>query len=590
MNRVKLDIGICRVWQEEQVSVSMDHQQKQKVEKALSEILQSSGFSNSSQMGNFLEYIVTTTLEGRASDIKGYTIGIDALGKDESFDPTTDPSVRVMAGRLRQALANFYLETPDHVGPKIELPKGKYVPVFDWAKKTDNPTPTSLSVEDEVSAPRVPTKSQAEPLQFYSALALSILALGVGLYSVFITKFSNRAGSELPLAVSLYAEHAKLPLVQLDISHSENGLPDWIPQQLVESQAIVSFSRFNEYRFKSSPVNSDRSPPADYVIEILFSTVTGTQDLDAYITIKRGNTGEIIWSERNQFPESADASEEENRMRVGKLVSRIMAPYGIIHSDITIRDNPPPRLACIRSIYEYFQFEKLQTFSNGIACAEEAINSGTASSSMHAMMTFLQVEAFRRDIATGWNDPLLLARKYADEAVRLDGTNARAYQARFAVEKASGNKNLAITLAETAIRQNPFDRDIIGDFAAYLVSIEELERARKPLKLAIELSPRPPAWLTFYNYLLAELTGELKLADEVAAQITLNESPLLATALLLSAERNGDAEKITSAIGVLEKSEPGFLENPEAEFLRRGFSTKLAAKLSTRLKNVTSGM
>lgn len=592
MNRVKLNIGLCPVGQEERVSMSMDQKQRQDVTRALDQILQSSSFVNSAQLQNFLQYIVTMTLEGRASDIKGYTIGVDALGKDESFDPTTDPSVRVMAGRLRQALTNFYIETPDHLNPRIELPKGKYVPVFDWAAKGTEPAPTPAG-QETVSSPSpqpVATKPEPEPLRLYAALGLSIAALGIGLYSIWATPVSNITTGNIPEAASLFVEHTKLPLIELDISQSENGLPDWISPELARSRTIVSFSRFKEFRFAIAPDDPARAPIADYKIEVFFSTIETTQDLVTFINVKRGNTGEIIWSRRDLFPEADDAPREENRRRASNIVSQIMSPYGIIHGDIVNREFPPPRLACIKHIYEYFYSEDLQTFSNGLACAKEAIESETASSSMYAMLAFLKVEAHRRNIASGSGDPLVTAREYADQAVRLDEANARALQAQFAVEKASGNRDAAIAFAERAIAQNPFDRDIIGDFAAYLISIEELERAREPLETALELSPLPPAWLTFYHYLFAEETGDLKRADGVAGQITPNQSPLLATALLLAAERNGETQNLMEATRILQNHEPGFLENPEAEFLRRGFAPELASRLSTRLKRVTSTM
>ncbi len=570
----------------------MQMDQQRQIRAALDEILQSSGFSNSAQMQNFLQFIVSMTLEGRETDIKGYTIGVDALGKDESFDPTTDPSVRVLAGRLRQALTSFYVETPDHLSPKIDLPKGKYVPVFEWPDEAEAAKEIAQTTETNEESEYTPAivKPEAEPIRYYSALLVSIAALVIGLFSLLATQHSHDITGAIPPASPLYVEHTKLPLIQLDISHDEEGFPDWISPQLAESRAVISFSRFNEYRFTTEPLENDRVPPADYKIEVFFSSVEETQDLEAFITIKRGNTGEIIWSGRDLFTSQDNASQDQNRKRVGNLVSPIMSPYGIIHGDIVNREVPPPRLACIRNIYEYFYSEELQTFSNGVACANEALTSENTSSSMYAMMTFLKVEAYRRNLETGGDDPLLAAREFADEAVKLDEANARAYQARFAVEKASGNREGAIQFAKAAIERNPFDRDIIGDFAAYLISIEELEQARKPLETALALSPRPPAWLIFYHYLYAELTGDFLRADKVAEQITINNSPLLATALLLAAERTGDRTQVAEASAVLQSTEPGFLANPEAELLRRGLLPSLAERLSERVKRVTTDM
>ena len=41
--------------------------------------------------------MVEATLAGRGDRLKGYTIGVEALGRPDSFDPQIDPIVRVEA-------------------------------------------------------------------------------------------------------------------------------------------------------------------------------------------------------------------------------------------------------------------------------------------------------------------------------------------------------------------------------------------------------------------------------------------------------------------------------------------------------------
>ncbi len=57
-------------------------------------------------------------------------IAVDALGRDESFDPKSDPVVRVEAGRLRDRLGSFYQQEGESDSLCISLPKGAYVPEF----------------------------------------------------------------------------------------------------------------------------------------------------------------------------------------------------------------------------------------------------------------------------------------------------------------------------------------------------------------------------------------------------------------------------------------------------------------------------
>lgn len=96
----------------------------------LNKILSSPEFSSVVQLRAFLAYIVTAAIENRPEEIKGYTIAIEALGRDTSFNPASDPIVRVEAARLRKRLSSYYAGTGSDDPVIIEIPKGSYAPVF----------------------------------------------------------------------------------------------------------------------------------------------------------------------------------------------------------------------------------------------------------------------------------------------------------------------------------------------------------------------------------------------------------------------------------------------------------------------------
>ncbi|MFK8083242.1 MAG: hypothetical protein AB8B97_23430 [Granulosicoccus sp.] len=96
---------------------------------ALNGILTTDKFSASPQMSAFLKYVVEQTLMGNTRRIKAFTVGIEALGKSSSFDPQTDPSVRVLAKRLRSSLDAYYEQNPT-TPIFIEMKPGSYIPKF----------------------------------------------------------------------------------------------------------------------------------------------------------------------------------------------------------------------------------------------------------------------------------------------------------------------------------------------------------------------------------------------------------------------------------------------------------------------------
>ncbi len=277
-----------------------------------------------------------------------------------------------------------------------------------------------------------------------------------------------------------------------------------------------------------------------------------------FLTLTRPPTNEIVWSGRLIFPRSEGEQRKFNFEKIANITSELMSPYGIIHGDITSNKFPPPRLDCIRAIYSYFAKEDLQAYANGLDCARRATSHPNASSSMYSMLTFLYVEAYRKQIIEVSNSPLNDAQEYAEKAITLDPGNARAFQALFAVEKTRGNREAAIYAASKAMSLNPYDRDIIGDYAAYLVSINEQEKAKPVLEKALKLTPVLPSWLAFYAYLYADVTGSFKTADRLSEKFQAEDSPLLAIAIILSADRQNDTRRAHAAANTLNITEPDF--------------------------------
>ena len=100
----------------------------------LGRVLAERHFSSAPQMSAFLRYIVNQTLIGHADRIKAFSVGVDALGKPDNFDAQSDPSVRVLALRLRRTLATVYEDSLE-CKAIIGLHVGTYVPSFYRAPK-----------------------------------------------------------------------------------------------------------------------------------------------------------------------------------------------------------------------------------------------------------------------------------------------------------------------------------------------------------------------------------------------------------------------------------------------------------------------
>lgn len=100
------------------------------IRSALAAALASPEFLSAPQLRAFLDFIVRATLDGETDKLKGYTIAVEALGRAESFNPVTDPIVRVEAARLRRRLDKYYGGSGVAETVRIGIPKGNYAPEF----------------------------------------------------------------------------------------------------------------------------------------------------------------------------------------------------------------------------------------------------------------------------------------------------------------------------------------------------------------------------------------------------------------------------------------------------------------------------
>ncbi len=105
----------------EQISEGIDARSSQ-----IRKILASRTFRNTEVLKRLLEYLSQQALAGHADELKEYTVGVEAFGKPSGYDPRTDASVRVQAGKLRQKLEEYYRTEGAADEPVIELPKGHF--------------------------------------------------------------------------------------------------------------------------------------------------------------------------------------------------------------------------------------------------------------------------------------------------------------------------------------------------------------------------------------------------------------------------------------------------------------------------------
>jgi serine/threonine-protein kinase len=94
----------------------------------LERMLASETFAGAERSRALLRFLVEHVVGNQSGRLKEYTIGSEALGRGDTFDPRTDPIVRAEASRLRNRIERYYATNGVTDTVLITLPKGSYVP------------------------------------------------------------------------------------------------------------------------------------------------------------------------------------------------------------------------------------------------------------------------------------------------------------------------------------------------------------------------------------------------------------------------------------------------------------------------------
>ena len=96
----------------------------------LQRVLASTAFANAERMRRFLKFVVEHALSSPNERLKEMIVGIKLHSGQGEFDPPTTAVVRVDATRLRAKLREYYWSEGATDPLIIDLPKGRYTPVF----------------------------------------------------------------------------------------------------------------------------------------------------------------------------------------------------------------------------------------------------------------------------------------------------------------------------------------------------------------------------------------------------------------------------------------------------------------------------
>lgn len=143
-------------------------------------LTKSHSLHGSESLCKLLRYLAEHSLDHPGIALKEYQIATEVLGRPAGFDPQSDSTVRVQAGRLRVKLAEYYTHEGLDDPILVEIPKGSYAITFHLrpSKAVLQGATTQLIETSEITKD-VPSTSRG--------WATAVIVLSVMLAASFIT-------------------------------------------------------------------------------------------------------------------------------------------------------------------------------------------------------------------------------------------------------------------------------------------------------------------------------------------------------------------------------------------------------------------
>lgn len=152
----------------------------------LRRVLESRHFANSPKKIRFLEFVAEQTFRGNQEKLNEYLIGAEVYDRGAEFDQQKDPIVRVQAHDIRRLLKRYYEDEGKNDLIRVDLPSGRYVPVFsrNAPHEVVEAAPVEAAPEPEHAVPPAPAQSQVPPQPAPRATSRLHFALTVTLAAV----------------------------------------------------------------------------------------------------------------------------------------------------------------------------------------------------------------------------------------------------------------------------------------------------------------------------------------------------------------------------------------------------------------------
>ncbi|MDR6954538.1 tetratricopeptide (TPR) repeat protein [Ancylobacter sp. 3268] len=530
---------------------------------ALARVLEAEELRASPQLSTILRFVVEATLDGRREAIKGYTIAVEALGRDPSFDPQIDPIVRVEATRLRRALQRYYAGAGANDDIEIVIPRGSYVPLFvprrggapavgvPGAEAGEAPAPGVVpgGSPDAQPAPGLPPAAPSRaggtrPWRWVGGLVLLLVLAVAIMMAVDVVETSSLRALFPGFALRPIERSNRLgiPMVEVrafDITGSPPltaaaavpGVPaastarppgGEFPARALEMRIRDALARFDLLDVLASPDARPRldcgvggaSPHSAFALGGL---VESHEDGAISLLMRLSDLcdGTIVWSrDFDALRPSEDPIAVENEL-VREIMASLAEPYGVIQARARARvmssggSGKAGPYGCVLLAYDYWRSYLPADHAAARSCLEKAVAADGTFALGYALLAELYLDEIRNGANPRPSPPALnRALASAEQAIELSPTSGFFRRVALDVHSYRGERGAALAQGDIALQLNPYDVDTLADYGGRLITFGELDRGEAMLASALKAAPAMPPAVDYFRVLAAYLRGD----------------------------------------------------------------------------------
>jgi TolB-like protein len=539
----------------------------------LERVLASDEFHSPERGRKFLRFVVTETLQGRAQFLKAFTIANEIFGRQSSFDAQNDPVVRIEAGRIRRGLERYYLVAGQSDPIVITIPKGGYVPHFDYAEPSHpfaDPEPRS-----EQAAMRAPADRGTRDTRSLAALAVGATLLVAATAGYFLlpsgltggrtgTQHSPVAGTSSPMIV-----------VENFQSDGEEGATADIAQGL-RDEIIGQLATFDDIVVVADPSRAKDGPMNGFALQ--GSVQRDGNRLRSISRLIRRSDAAVIWA-NNYDADLGAKSILQVQADIGQDIAVSVAqPYGAIFVTDTDKIAEPTLTEiggaydCTLAYYSYRRAMDGRSHSTARDCLLRATQRFPNNATSWALLSLVYLDEIRFRYKLGAQpspDTMTLAKNAAERATAIAPSNSRALQAAMLVSFFTNDIDKALKLGAAAYAANANDTEVAGEYGLRLAMSGKWQSGCELVSRAVNKDAGPKGYYEVGMALCAFMRGDLQAAELWSRMSDLEYNPMHRLVLLSILGAEGKTEEAVQLRDWLNAHVPDMMKNVREEVSRR---------------------